>query len=57
MDESRLRDLLAGVADGTVCNRGEEPVRFSRLFKASEQSHGLSADAVLMSLPPMAKWM
>ena len=43
--------MEAGVADGSVCHLGEDPVRYSRLFKSSEQSAGLSADAVLMSAP------
>ena len=43
--------MRAGVADGSLCNRGGGSVRFSRVFKASEASSGLSADAVLMDGP------
>lgn len=43
--------MEAGVADGTLCHLGEDPVRYSRMFKADEDSRGLSADAVLMSAP------
>jgi len=43
--------LEAGVIAGTLCFRGEAPVRWSRVFKAAPESHGLSADAVLMSAP------
>ena len=43
--------MRAGVAAGTMCHKGEDPVRFSRVLKPSEASHGFSADAVLMSAP------
>lgn len=43
--------MRAGVAAGTMCHKGEDPVRFSRVLKPSEDSHGFSADAVLMSAP------
>jgi len=43
--------MEAGVADGSLCHMGEDPVRYSRVFKAAEESAGLSADAVLMSAP------
>ncbi len=43
--------MRAGVADGNLCNRGGGSVRFSRVFKASDESSGLSADAVLMDGP------
>ncbi len=50
-----LRELRAameaGVAAGTLCQNGESPVRWSRMFKASPESRGFSADAVLMSAP------
>ena len=36
---------------GEICHLGDPPVQYSRLFKATEESHGLSADAVLMSAP------
>jgi hypothetical protein len=43
--------MEAGVADGSLCHMGEDPVRYSRVFKAAGESAGLSADAVLMSAP------
>lgn len=43
--------MRAGVADGSMCHMGEDPVRFSRVLKPSEETHGFSADAVLMSAP------
>ncbi|MDA1259615.1 MAG: DUF4863 family protein [Planctomycetota bacterium] len=43
--------MEAGVAAGTLCQNGEAPVRWSRMFKLSETSRGFSADAVLMSAP------
>lgn len=38
--------LTAGVADGSICNRGEDTARFSRLAKATDATHGLSIDVV-----------
>ncbi|MCR9164207.1 MAG: DUF4863 family protein [Nannocystaceae bacterium] len=38
--------LAAGVADGSICNRGDDDARFSRLAKAGPQTHGLSVDVV-----------
>ena len=43
--------MRAGVQDGSICHMGEAPVQFSRLFKATDESRGISADAVLMSAP------
>jgi len=43
--------MEAGVADGSLCAMGEGPLRYSRIFGAGADSHGLSADAVLMSVP------
>ncbi len=43
--------LEAGVAAGALCQRGEAPVKWSRVFKSSAESRGFSADAVLMSAP------
>lgn len=55
LDGDFVRELRAamerGVADGTLCHLGEDPVRYSRMFKAGADSHQLSADAVLMSAP------
>ena len=48
----RLRSAMEQALDsGAICNRGEPPVRWSRVFKAGEESRGFSADAVLMSAP------
>jgi len=41
--------LRVGLADGTLCNRGELPMKFSRLAKPSEESCGFSVDVVYMS--------
>jgi len=41
--------LRAGLADGTLCHRGELPMKFSRLAKPSEESYGFSVDVVFMS--------
>ena len=43
--------LEAGVIAGTICHRGEAPVKWSRVFKATQESQNLAADAVLMSAP------
>lgn len=55
LDGAFLRELRvameAGVAAGTLCQNGEAPVRWSRMFKLGDATHGFSADAVLMSAP------
>jgi anti-sigma factor ChrR (cupin superfamily) len=38
----------AALAAGTICDRGEAPVRFSRIAKPEEDPHGFSVDAVLL---------
>ena len=43
--------MQEGIANQTLCHRGEPPVQFSRVFKATEASANLSADAVLMTAP------
>jgi len=43
--------LRAGVAEGTVCHKGEPPMRWSRLMRPDEESRDFSVDAVLMSGP------
>ncbi len=43
--------LRRGVAAGTLCHQGRAPLRYSRIFSASPETSGLSADAVLMSAP------
>lgn len=43
--------MQEGIENQTLCHRGEPPVQFSRVFKASEETANLSADAVLMSAP------
>ncbi len=40
--------IADGVADGSVCNRGEGEARFSRLAKPSKATHGLSVDVVAL---------
>ncbi len=40
--------LTAGVADGSICDRGEPDARFCRLAKATEATHGLSIDVVAL---------
>jgi hypothetical protein len=42
--------MEAGVADGSLCDQGKGPMRWSRIFGDSDESCGLSADAVLMSI-------
>ena len=47
-----LRTTLVAAAEaGEVCNRGAPPVRWSRVFRAGDESAGLSADAVWMNGP------
>ena len=43
--------MLDGVANKTMCHKGEAPVQFSRVFKANPEKFNISADAVLMSAP------
>jgi hypothetical protein len=43
--------MEAGVAAGTLCQRGAPPVQWSRVFKAAPETRDFSADAVLMSAP------
>lgn len=45
--------LAAGIDDGSVCNRGEENARFSRLAKAGPDTHGLSIDVVALRGPAL----
>jgi hypothetical protein len=40
-----------GIEQGWLCPRGEEGVRYGRLCKASDSSHGYSIDAVDMTRP------
>jgi len=46
-----LEHMEAGVIAGTLCHRGEAPVKWSRVFKAAPESRNFAADAVLMSAP------
>lgn len=39
-----------GVAAGALCDRGEPPVQYSRVWKSADET-ALSADAVLMTAP------
>jgi len=41
--------LRTGLTDGTLCARGELPMKFSRLTRPSEESFGFSVDVVYMS--------
>lgn len=43
--------LVAAVDDGTICDRGKDPVRYSRLAKPGATPHDLSVDFVWMSGP------
>lgn len=40
--------LAAGIEEGSICNRGDEDARFSRLAKAGPDTHGLSIDVVAL---------
>mgnify|MGYP002037742843 CR=1 FL=1 len=47
-----LRESLErATTAGDICDRGEPPVRYSRLWKGTEETHGVSADCVLMTGP------
>jgi hypothetical protein len=51
-EASRLREsLLAAVEDGVICDRGQDPVRYSRLAKPADTTHDLSVDFVWMTGP------
>lgn len=51
-DARALRDaLVAAVEAGTLCDRGEEPMKYSRLRKPRDNDHELSVDVVDMSGP------
>ncbi|MDP6962991.1 MAG: DUF4863 family protein [Planctomycetota bacterium] len=41
--------MREAVDNGTMCNHGEAPMQFSRIFKNSAETCDLSADAVLMN--------
>ena len=45
--------IAAGVADGSICNRGDDNARFSRIAKAGEATHGLSIDVVSLQGPAL----
>jgi len=45
------QELEQAYGRGEVCQRGEPPVQWSRLWKGSEETLGISADCVLMSGP------
>ena len=40
--------MIHAMDSGEICDRGTDDMRFSRLFKASESGHNVSADAVWM---------
>ncbi len=49
---TKLREaLVAAVEDGVICDRGKDPVRFSRLAKPVDTPHDLSVDFVWMTGP------
>ncbi len=41
--------LMAAFADGVICNKGKDPVRFSRLAKPGDTPHDMSVDFVWMT--------
>ncbi len=41
--------LMAAVDEGLICNRGKDPVRYSRLAKPEDTQHDLSVDFVWMT--------
>lgn len=43
------KEIERGVAEGWLCNRGDENARFSRLAKPSDDTAGLSIDVVSMT--------
>lgn len=46
---SRIRELaLEALRDGSICNRGEPPMTFSRILKPAADAGGCSVDAVCM---------
>jgi hypothetical protein len=45
---SIIADAQAGLDAGTLCDRGEAPVTFSRLVKPEQSELGYSVDAVLI---------
>lgn len=49
-DHSRAiaREIERGIAEGWLCDRGDDSARFSRVAKASPATHGLSIDVVSM---------
>lgn len=47
-----VRDgMLELLAEGKIADRGEMPVRWGRVTKATEETHDLSIDVVLMNGP------
>lgn len=45
--------LAAAIEEGSICDRGDENARFSRLAKAGPQTHGLSIDVVSLQGPAL----
>lgn len=43
------QEIERGVADGWLCNRGDDSARFSRLAKPTDDTAGLSIDVVSMT--------
>ena len=49
-DAKALRESLAGaVADGTICDRGTDELKYSRVVKPAATPHDLSVDVVWMA--------
>jgi len=46
--KSIIADAQVGLEAGTLCDRGEAPVTFSRLMKPEQNELGYSVDAVLI---------
>jgi hypothetical protein len=45
--------IRSGIADGTLCDRGEPDARFCRVAKATDATHGLSVDLVALRGPAL----
>jgi hypothetical protein len=51
LTQSIGREVRRGVADGTLCDRGEPNARFCRLAKAAPATHDFSLDLVSLTGP------
>lgn len=51
-DARALRDaMVAAIEAGTLCERGDDTLKWSRLRKPEDNDHALSVDVVWMSAP------